>query len=45
MPYYEETSAVHNRLKKYCESNGLKMGHIITELIAGYLKENNVADN
>jgi len=42
MPYYEETSAVHNRLKKFCGDNGFKIGHIITGLIEDYLKENKV---
>ena len=37
MPYFDQRDGNYDRLKKYCEENGLLVGHILNNLIDAHL--------
>ena len=37
MPFFVDTLKVYEKLSKYCNDNGLYVGHIISEIIHEFL--------
>lgn len=38
MPYFEDKIGDYESFKDYCDKNGLKVNHVISQLISDYLK-------